>query len=150
MDKQLCVICDKPFTEASPDDETICLVCDTEAVEETQAELRAAGIDPCGNPEHVSAEIRHRIATGLMGFNQLPENIAFMRLVLRTPLEKLAPYLSDTCTECDRRPAEEGSESEHGMIGRLVIIACEGYRMINPAVLGLPGDWYDWTKPDEY
>jgi len=69
-----------------------------------------------------------------------------------------AQYLTDTCPECGEAVTEyldamEGphvvtrvSNDPEGPKGYYVIIACEGFWVINPESVGLPLDnWQDWT-----
>jgi hypothetical protein len=60
----------------------------------------------------------------------------------------LARYLTATCPECDERP--DPRDSEHVLSReRYVLVGCEGYLVINPALMGFDRpEWDDWTRPD--
>lgn len=52
------------------------------------------------------------------------------------------PELHTVCPECGREPAAEHSAEPHRMVGRWVVICCEGYWVIDPSLVGLPrGQW---------
>ena len=61
--------------------------------------------------------------------------------------EKIAPWLTTTCVECEGVPAPDDPHHVivETLIGRYVVIGCELYWVINPEALGLKcGRWCDW------
>jgi hypothetical protein len=55
-------------------------------------------------------------------------------------------WLTTVCPECgeDQTGQDDGS---HVMVGGWVAVGCEGYHVINPAVVGQgTGGWNDWTE----
>lgn len=70
-------------------------------------------------------------------------------MVLNLPA--LARWLTVTCPECNRSLAEmdPGDLQDHLILQGAVVVACEGYFVINPVAAGLGQDfapnWCDWT-----
>lgn len=62
-------------------------------------------------------------------------------------------YLTDRCTECGES-IETMDQDEHVIMvdreeNQFVLVACEGYWVVNPSVAGLPNNgWDDWTEAD--
>lgn len=76
-----------------------------------------------------------------------PGSLAYVQAVAAAPLNVIALWLTNVCTECDLQPTAEGTESDHGMIGDFVLIGCEGYYVVNPNVVGIRNpNWCDWLK----
>ena len=48
----------------------------------------------------------------------------------------LEPYMSPICPECDQIPDPDDDDG-HVVLGAVVVIACEGYLVINPNVVGI-------------
>jgi hypothetical protein len=73
-------------------------------------------------------------------------------------MEKLRPYLTNRCTECGEIIDIFDGYGGHAVVadgqdgtGAYVVIGCEGYHLINPALIGRPSDtWQDWTDPTTY
>lgn len=86
----------------------------------------------------------------------------YLRHVAIVAPERWATWQTVTCPECGRVPAAEpgatpvpsangvyviSPEGTHGhvLMGRWVVLGCEGYFTVNPAQAGLdPGGWQDW------
>jgi hypothetical protein len=64
----------------------------------------------------------------------------------------IAPYRAALCPECDELPAGadglvpcDGGTHAHVVIDHAVILGCEGFFVIDPAVIGMDrGSWEDW------
>jgi len=67
----------------------------------------------------------------------------------------LAAWCTERCPECDVRmefaesvaPPLLWAFKDHLMIGPLVVVGCQGYWVISPDAVGMPGDqngWDDW------
>ena len=78
-----------------------------------------------------------------------PEGVEYVKAVIKGINElnpDIVPYMTTTCTECDalgiKRP------DDHCLFAGMVIIGCEGYWLINPAIVldNYKREWYDWTK----
>ncbi len=88
------------------------------------ADLTAGSADPA---------IRERAAAAAR------ERTAYLAAVITALMRKdpaLQPYLSPLCPECDQMPEPE--DGIHVVLGAAVVIGCEGYRVINPNVVGIP------------
>jgi hypothetical protein len=53
--------------------------------------------------------------------------------------------LPKVCHECGERPWE--GDPHHDVHGDIVVVACEGYWQIDPALIGWPRD--GWSAPGE-
>lgn len=65
----------------------------------------------------------------------------------------VAAWCTTRCPECDATVKVQGDSAPplpwlfdgHVMVGTLVVVGCEGYRVISPGAVGLPpGQWQDW------
>lgn len=64
----------------------------------------------------------------------------------------LAAWCTDRCPECEVRMEFGGPVTppllwafkDHLMIGTLVVVGCQGYWVISPDAVGMPGDQSDW------
>ncbi|MGW4639628.1 hypothetical protein ACWEN6_13925 [Sphaerisporangium sp. NPDC004334] len=69
---------------------------------------------------------------------------AVAKAIEETP-DKIRRWLTDFCPQCDRQVTPD--DPSHVFCARYLAVGCEGYRLINPAALGLdPGQWDDWTS----
>jgi hypothetical protein len=74
------------------------------------------------------------------------------RLLDGDAITAAGPWLTSTCPEC-AEPVEgdglviapEGTHA-HVVIAGYVLLGCEGYFVISPAVLGIDRAWSDWTQ----
>jgi hypothetical protein len=59
----------------------------------------------------------------------------------------LRPYLSSVCAECGLLidPFESDAHILDSYANGYVLIGCEGYHQIDPALLGIHSQWDDWT-----
>ena len=67
------------------------------------------------------------------------ERTAYLAAVIRALMRRdpaLEPYLSPVCPECGH--VSEQEDGIHVVLGAAVAIACEGYWVINPNVVGIP------------
>lgn len=69
-----------------------------------------------------------------------PKTRAYLRAVMNAPLATIAPWVTTECPECC---GVEGYENLHTMIGKIVLIGCEGYFVINPNAVGI--DSPNWS-----
>jgi hypothetical protein len=71
------------------------------------------------------------------------ELTAYLGAVIRAMIRsdpRIARYLSPICPECGRLAATE--DGVHIVLGSVVVVGCEGYRVINPNAVGIPDpDW---------
>lgn len=74
------------------------------------------------------------------------ERARYLAAVNAAPVGLVASWLTSVCPECEHGFWEaEFIHSDHAMIGANVIIACEGYWVINPNVVGYDREqWTDW------
>jgi hypothetical protein len=65
---------------------------------------------------------------------------AYALAVARAPFYTIAKELigAEECPECDCIPSDEGTQTEHGMIGDYVIIGCMGYHTIRSVADNMP------------
>ena len=75
----------------------------------------------------------------------------YLRRVRQADPAVIAPYRTGTCPECEEPAAGEGlvlcgdGEFAHVVLDGAVVLGCEGFWIVNPAVLGMdPGSWEDW------
>jgi hypothetical protein len=82
----------------------------------------------------------------------------YLRRVRYADPATLAPWRTRVCPECEGVitgdgfvPDEAtGGEFAHVVVDGSVVLGCEGYFVVSPAVLGLdPGQWEDWQSPAE-
>lgn len=69
----------------------------------------------------------------------------------------ITPYLTTDCPECGENPIDNNyphltaspDQTSHGYLRRdsdIVLIGCEGYHILDPALLGMDREgWDDWT-----
>lgn len=67
--------------------------------------------------------------------------------------EEVRTYLTTICPECDKEvtPDVERATREDGFYHRMmdnwVIVGCEGYRVVNPNIVGQKSEfWHDWRN----
>ncbi len=112
-----CPACGETFNPAGPDDLT---------------HLETSDGQPCGG---VAAQYRSWSATDPSLATDTAEYLARARAAIAAGSADVAPYLRATCTECCE--VGRAGDGEHEMAGPYVIVGCEGYRLVNPKVLGL-------------
>jgi hypothetical protein len=129
---------------------------DDRTVEQARADVeRRLGADPAGvillthphddnaaaAPRSVDPARRHRAEDAAR------ERAAYLAAVIRALLRRdqaLQPYLSPVCPECGQVPGQD--DGDHVVLGAAVVIGCEGYRVINPNVVGIPSP--NWQPQD--
>ncbi len=74
------------------------------------------------------------------------------RIVTADGRETIERWLTPRCPECEH-DAEDMSDSDlaaHIIIDGFVVVACEGYWVIDPNAVGIDSDsWGDWTEADD-
>ena len=75
-----------------------------------------------------------------------PEDQEYVEAIWKAPLRTIAGELTKVCPECGETP-ETNSDSDHAMVLCFVAIACEGYYVVNPNLVGFSRpNWSDWKE----
>jgi hypothetical protein len=84
---------------------------------------------------------------------------SYLRAVRTADPESIAPWRTSVCPNCGKIPAgadaiggggqavPAGDGETHVVIAGAVVLGCSGYRVVDPAAVGLDrGQWEDWRK----
>lgn len=88
------------------------------------------------------------VHAGAVECGGLPPLLRYCEAVTGAFLTDVVAWLTEECTECGtslRTASEARFRRDHVLLGRFVIVGCEGYWLVNPNAVGIPSEaWNDW------